>query len=363
MTAPHRDLPDAAWKKKFRRQLMAWYKRHARDLPWRRTRHPYHIWISEIMLQQTQVATVIPYFQRFIAAFPTIPDLATAPEEEVLKYWEGLGYYRRARQLHRAAKQIVDLHQGEFPDDVESVAALPGVGRYTQGAVLSIAFDQRLPILEANTIRLHSRLLAYDGATTSAAGQSLLWHFAESILPRREVGQFNQALMEMGGAICTPQEPKCLLCPVAAICPTRAQGRQAEIPQPKKKLRYEELAETAVVVFKNKQILLRRCQEGERWAGLWDFPRFETAAGSGSHAESKVAQLTGIDCEIGEHLTTLKHGVTKYRITLSCKLAKYRGGRRKRDVELAWVKVTDLPDYPLSVTGRKIAKLLLADAK
>ena len=351
-------LPDAAWKKSFRRQVNAWYARHARDLPWRRTRDPYHVWISEIMLQQTQVATVIPYFERFITAFPNIAKLASASEPEVLRLWEGLGYYRRARQLHKAAQRIAERHDSEFPDDLASVSALPGIGRYTRGAILSIAFDQRQPILEANTIRLHCRLLAYDGDHSTAAGQTLLWRFAEDVLPRKNPGQFNQALMEIGGAVCTPKEPKCLICPVVSICPTRAQGLQAEIPRPKKKMQYVELAETAVVVCKGPFVLLRRCQNGERWAGLWDFPRCETPPGRRAKIADKVAELTGVQCQIQETLATIKHGVTKYRITLRCERADYVGGRRKRNAATAWVKIASLSDYPLSVTGRKIARML-----
>lgn len=351
-------MPDAAWKKTFRRNLKAWYAHHARDLPWRRTRDPYHIWISEIMLQQTQVATVIPYFERFTEAFPRIQDLANAEEELVLRLWEGLGYYRRARQLHKAAQQIVADHGGVFPRDVKDVDALPGVGRYTRGAVLSIAFDQRQPILEANTIRLFSRLLAYAENPSATAGQKVLWQFAEEILPRKDVGIFNQALMELGGAICTPKVPRCLICPVATLCPTRAQGLQEAIPQPKKKMVYEELAETAIVVCKGQQVLLRRCAEGERWAGLWDFPRFASSERS-KEDQGNVKSLTGINCEVGPVVATIKHGVTKYRITLTCKRAEFVSGRRKKGkAELVWVDMESLADYPLSVTGRKIAKML-----
>ena len=181
------ELPDASWKQAFRRQLRRWYTAHARDLPWRRNRDPYAVWVSEIMLQQTQVATVIPYFEAFMEAFPTVEALAAAEEASVLRRWEGLGYYRRARQLHRAAQLIVSRHGGHFPESFDEVLALPGIGRYTCGAILSIAFEQRTPILEANTIRLFSRLLRYEGDPRAPAGQNLLWEFAEAILPRRDV--------------------------------------------------------------------------------------------------------------------------------------------------------------------------------
>ena len=186
----------------FSPQAAGMVRPHARDLPWRGTRDPYAVWLSEIMLQQTQVETVKPYFQRFLAALPTIQALAKADEQQVLRLWEGLGYYRRARQLHQAARQIVADHDGRFPTDPQSVQRLPGIGRYTAGAILSIAFDQRQPILEANTVRVFSRLLAYDGQTTSSAGQKLLWAAAEAVLPARDVGRFNQALMELGSEVC-----------------------------------------------------------------------------------------------------------------------------------------------------------------
>ena len=310
------------------------------------------------MLQQTQVVTVIPYFERFLKSFPTINKLAAAKEDKVLQHWEGLGYYRRARQLHKAAKQVVELHQGRFPRTVEEVDALPGIGRYTRGAILSIAFDQRQPILEANTIRLNSRLVAYEGDPLAKVGQTILWDFAEDILPRKDIGQFNQALMELGSAICTPKSPRCLICPVAAICPTRAAGLQDSIPLPKKKMVYEELAETAIVVRKKKKVLLRRCAEGERWAGLWDFPRFESTDRNTSFEVEAVKQLTGVEVEIEDDLAVLKHGVTKFRITLSCRNAKFVSGRLRRDAELTWVTPSGLKDFPLSVTGRKIAKML-----
>ena len=217
-------LPDPQWQRELRRRLVAWYATNARELPWRRSSDPYRIWVSEIMLQQTQVATVKPYFDRFLDAFPTVEALAAADEHQVLRLWEGLGYYRRARQLHRAAQQIVAEHGGQFPRDRETVRQLPGIGRYTAGAILSMAFDAREPILEANTVRLWSRLLAYRGDATSAAGSRLLWGAAEAILPRTGSGTLNQSLMELGSTVCLPKAPRCDACPVAMLCQARAAG-------------------------------------------------------------------------------------------------------------------------------------------
>lgn len=222
---------DSAEFSSFRRKLLAWYRCHARDLPWRRTTDPYHIWISEIMLQQTTVAAVIPYFERFLAQFPTVAELAAAPENEILRLWEGLGYYSRARNLHRAAKVVTEHYDGCFPQDILSLQALPGIGRYTAGAIASFAFDAAAPIVEANTLRLYSRLLGYDGDPRSKKGQSILWGFAESILPRTKPGRLNQALMELGGSVCLPREPHCESCPVQQHCRAFRDGTQATIPR------------------------------------------------------------------------------------------------------------------------------------
>ena len=316
------------------------------------------------MLQQTQVATVESYFERFIATLPDVRSLSAADEEVVLRLWEGLGYYRRARQLHQAAKQIVDEHGGRFPSDVEAVRSLPGIGRYTAGAILSIAHGAREPILEANTVRLFSRLVALDGDPTGAASQRLLWSIAEELLPRRNVGAFNQALMELGSQVCTPREPGCHKCPVASLCTARAENLQEVLPRPKPKTKFTELREAAVVVHRRGKVLILKYGEGGRWAGLWDFPRFriESQRRTAIHRElvAKVEALTGALVEPVEHLVTIKHGVTRYRITLDCHAAKYISGRitHADGAPLRWVKPAELDDYPLSTTGRKLGRLV-----
>ncbi len=353
----------AAWRRIARRRLLSWYDRHARDLPWRRSPSLYRVWVSEIMLQQTQVATVETYFRRFLKAFPNVRSLAAAEEEQVLRLWEGLGYYRRARQLHQAAQIIVREYGGRFPRDLDAVRQLPGIGRYTAGAIVSIALDARAPILEANTVRLWSRLLAFRGDPTKAAGQRLLWDAAEQILPRRRIGDVNQALMDLGSQICTPRQPACDVCPLATLCAAHAAGLQESIPRLAPKQAFTDVREAAIVVRRRNEVLLRRCAPGQRWAGLWDFPRFalETAAGADVRREviEKVREQTGVLVEPGEHLTTIKHGVTRYRITLDCHAARYVSGRTRSsgDAELRWVRPTALTEFPLSTTGRKLARL------
>ena len=313
------------------------------------------------MLQQTQVSTVVPYYRRFLDRFPTIDALSAASEQEVLRLWEGLGYYRRARQLHAAARKIVREHHGQFPTSMDQVRELPGIGRYTAGAILSISLDQRHPILEANSIRVLSRLLALTGDPRGQAGQRRLWAFAEVLLPSRRVGDFNQSLMEMGSTICLPRGPVCDRCPVSPLCPTRAAGLQHRIPRAAEKTKYVPVREAAVVVQAAGKILLRRCLSGERWEGLWDFPRFPISAAKGRKLQAElqrgVADLTGLSITLQGSLTTIRHGVTRYRITLSCHLATCeKPGRSTRDMK--WLVPGAAAEYPLSVTGRKIWQLL-----
>ena len=361
---------------KFRRSLRRWYQRRARDLPWRRTGDPYRIWLSEIMLQQTTVAAVVPYFERFLNRFPDIRELASADDREVLRLWEGLGYYSRARNIHRTARQVVAEQNGVFPGTVEELIKLPGIGRYTAGAIVSFAFDRPAPIVEANTLRLYSRLLALDENPRSTRGQRVLWAFAEHLLPRRRAGEFNQALMELGSQVCTPNEPTCPKCPVRTACRAFADGRQLEIPVMPARQEITAIVEAAVAVRSGNQYLLRRNPEGQRWAGLWDFLRFpiENAARhipeSGLDStrsvparlarqlESSSHDMAGIEIRTDRFLTELRHGVTRYRIRLQCFLAETDGPRDQTADGFEWVHPDAFSEYPLSVTGRKLACLL-----
>ncbi len=354
----------ASQRQQLRRRLLAWYADHKRDLPWRQSRDPYRVWISEIMLQQTQVATVRDYFERFIRTLPDVHSLAAADESEVLRLWEGLGYYRRARQLHATAKKVVAEYGGKFPGDPVELQNLPGIGRYTAGAIASIAFGCRAPILEANTIRLISRLIAFRSNPHSQVGQRLLWLVAEEILPQKRVAEFNQALMELGSLVCTPNEPKCPACPLSTVCAAFAAGLQREIPLAKPRTKYTDVREAAVIVRKNGSVLVRQCGKDERWAGMWDFPRFAVEADGPLFAQqeivAKVASQTGIECAPSGLLKTMRHGVTRYRITLDCYQAAYVGGRvsKIKSPQVRWLSVSELASLPLSTTGRKIANMI-----
>ena len=357
-------------RKSLRRRLLNWFDRHQRDLPWRKNKTPYRIWISEIMLQQTQVATVIDYYRRFMDAFPDVATLASADQSEVLKQWEGLGYYRRARMMHQAAQVIAEKHGGQFPIEFEDVLSLPGIGRYTAGAILSIALDQPHPILEGNTIRLFARLMTMRSDPRSAENQRELWEFSKSLLPRKRCGDFNQALMELGSEICTPTKPACDQCPLQAMCPTFVQGLVDSIPATGKKIAYESIEEAVVVVARRGKFLLRICGEGERWTGLWDFPRFsfnsKSSAPSGMDAQlgnrvgylsEQLRELTGLDVEVDSTGVRIKHAVTRFRILLHVFRSKRVTGRtrKKSGEQWKWASLADLVQIPLSATGRKIA--------
>lgn len=343
--------------RKYAKPLLKWFDRHQRDLPWRREKTPYRVWVSEIMLQQTQVATVIDYFNRFVRRFPDVQSLAAAEIEEVLRYWEGLGYYRRARQMHAAAQQIVQHHEGRFPQQFSEVLQLPGIGRYTAGAILSIACDQRLPILEGNTVRLYSRLVGLTTDPRLPSNQRQLWEFAEAILPKQRVGDFNQALMELGSQICLPANPHCHLCPLARFCPTCQLGLQDSIPVPSRKARTQEIAESVLLVQRSGKYLIRKCQPGEWWEGLWDFPRYRTT----SPEEMSVAleREFGIRADFVNGQWQCKHSVTRYRITLYCFIAnRVRGRLKNAKGRCGWFTRQQLGELAMSSTGRKVANHL-----
>lgn len=359
--------PSAEWfepslRGHMHRKLRSWFRMRSRDLPWRKTNDPYAIWVSEIMLQQTQVATVIDYFFRFLHRFPTVVDLAQAHLQEVLKYWEGLGYYRRARQMHAAANQIVIEHAGKFPSDFDQILALPGIGRYTAGAICSFAYDQSQPILEANTQRLYCRLMKWEEDPKSGQSQKALWRFAEEFVPAKNAGEINQALMELGSLVCTPSQPKCDQCPLRTFCPTFAQNLQANIPKALKPKEFEHLHEVAWVVWDHDQVLVRECLTGERWEGLWDFPRFAIEADQQLDEERFALLLKrfGLKVQAPTLRMRIKHGVTKYKITLDCFDVQWKDGPQAIIGNYRWLRFDQLHEVPLHSTARRIAKSILS---
>jgi A/G-specific adenine glycosylase len=265
--------------------LLRWYDRGHRDLPWRHTRDPYAIWLSETMLQQTQVQTVIPYYERFLAQFPTVAALAQADLADVLALWAGLGYYRRARHLHEAARQVVERHGGQVPATVEGLRGLPGVGRYTAGAVASIAFDQPAPVVDGNVMRVLARLHAYDRDISAARHQAFFWEHAEQLVraacgtrarPHPRCGDLNQALMEFGATVCTPVSPMCRACPLRRLCVGQAEGRQGELPVKAARKASAVVRRKALIILRRKgeweEVLLLQRPAGGLWEHMWEFP-------------------------------------------------------------------------------------------
>ena len=344
------------------RRLLDWFARFRRDLPWRRDRDPYRIWVSEVMLQQTQAATVVPYFERFLDAFPTLTDLAAADEQDVLRLWEGLGYYRRARDLLRTAKALAASHGGRFPDDPAALAGLPGLGHYTRNAVLSQAFDRQLPILEANSKRVLARLFGRTGDPSRGPELRWLWAAAEALLPARRAGDFNQALMELGALVCTPAAPRCGECPLAADCVARRLGRQEAIPARTLPPETVDVREAAIVVRRGGAVLLAQRPPQGRWASMWEFPHGPLAPGEPADeaAGRLLPELTGLRARLGPELATVRHGVTRFRITLICFEAEYLSSEFRSSFyrAAAWLTPRELSGRPVSSPQRRLAKLV-----
>ncbi len=280
--------------------LLEWFRDNARTLPWRDDPTPYHVWLSEIMLQQTRVAAVLDYYERFLAEAPDIAALASLPEERLMKLWQGLGYYSRARNLQKAARIIVDVYGGEFPSDHASVRALPGIGDYTAGAICSIAFGQAVPAVDGNVLRVYARIVGDDGDITSPQMKKKVTQALEDIIPIDAAGAFDQALMELGATVCLPNgAPLCDRCPVKGLCTARAQGRIETLPvkAPKKPRRIEE--RTVWLIFRSGRVALRRRPEHGLLAGLWEFPN---EPGSGP-----IPAEWGIELLSWEHAGQAKH--------------------------------------------------------
>jgi len=314
------------------------------------------------MLQQTQVSTVIPFFQRFVRAFPTVDDLAAADELEVLRLWEGLGYYRRVRNLHRAARIVVREHGGRIPEEPALLKTLPGIGRYTVGAILSQAFDQRLPILETNSERVLCRLFGRGDDPKRGPARRWLWDMAEALLPFKRTGEFNQALMELGALVCTPTAPRCSKCPLAKLCKAQRLGIQEEIPPRGPAPGPVAVLAVAVVIRRGQRLLLVQRPDDGRWAGLWEFPHTNLRARE-THDDAAarlVGELLGIEAEIESELLTLHHSVNHHRIALVCLEARYRSGKFVSEFypQGKWIGPDQLNAYPVSAPQRRLAQVL-----
>ena len=357
---------DQSWVEGVRQKLVAWYREARRELPWRADRDPYRILVSEMMLVQTTVVAVIPYFERFLRRFPDAAALAAADEADVLKAWEGLGYYRRARQLHAAARLIVNELGGTLPDDPIAVRALPGVGRYIAGAVLSFAFDRREPIVEANSQRVLARLLAIGESLKNKRTLDRIWLAAERLVPEQEAGTFNQALMELGALLCTPREPRCLVCPLADICAARRLGLQDRLPILVPKAPPLAVSEACAIAAWQGRILIVQRDRGGLWEQFWEFPtvHLEGADPGGRKRLNTVdlavgvLKLTGIVIEPpGTPQKTVTYGVTTHRVTLTAHFARAQAGFPQPGpgfVDCRWVEPRTLNELTFSAPSRRL---------
>jgi A/G-specific adenine glycosylase len=351
-------VPDAA---SIAAPLLAWYDVSGRSLPWRGIGDPYRIWVSELMLQQTRVDTVLRHYDRFLERFGDLETLAAAELDEVLAAWSGLGYYRRARNLHAGAQRIVDELGGVFPREPELLATLPGVGRYTVGAILSSTFDAKLPILDGNVVRVLSRLFEVEGAADRAPVKRRLWALAEAVLPDRRPGDFNQALMDLGATVCLPRTPDCDACPLAEHCAAKADGRQLELPAAPRRTKVRHVDRVAVLLLggDSRFEVVRRPPTG-LLAGLWELPSAELDAG-GSPA-AVAASLAGVEVEargIVEHRFSHRHWTVHVFAGRSDGRATARDGQ---DASRRRVTVDELGDLGLPTVSRKAIEVALEGA-
>jgi len=347
-------------KRRIQTQLLRWFELKGRDLPWRKTRDPYAIWISEIMLQQTQVATVIPYYKNFLKSFPTVRHLARADLSDVLRVWEGLGYYSRARNLHKAARTVVTLFNGKIPDTPEDLLSLPGIGRYTAGAILSIAFNREAPILDGNVKRVVARTFAIPGDPKEAKTEQKLWEISGALIPRGHASSFNQALMELGATVCTPKAPLCLICPLHDLCKARALGTPEGYPKKVARKKIPRVEAVSAVILRNGTVLISRRPPKGLLGGLWEFPNWETENGKDLKRALKtlLKKEMAVNAKVGDPVGTLQHTYSHFKITLHVYYCRILGGKAHG----TWVSFRDLHRFPMSRLHRRIAEKIRGEA-
>lgn len=341
-------------------RLLDWYRLNARSMPWRGHPDPYAVWVSEIMLQQTRVETVIPYFEMWMERFPTVKALADATEQDVLNEWEGLGYYSRARNLHKAAKIVAEKFNGELPRDLDDLRSLPGIGRYTVGAIASIAFGMDEPTLDGNLRRVFARLFDVSEPADSPKGEKLLWDLAAEHLPKGQAGDFNQALMDLGATICLPKKPRCLLCPLMDMCAARIAGTQEQRPVLKPKKETPHVVHAAGVIVKQfgdvPHVLLAQRPVDGLLGGMWEFPNGKVEGEPAWGLAQALRTGYGLKILRKEALGIVRHAYTHFKITVHVFRAETAHVPQHRNLQ--WVPIAELENYPMGKVDRQIAKKL-----
>ena len=340
-------------KQVVKRKLLPWFAAHRRAMPWRNSRTPYRIWISELMLQQTRVDQVIPYFNRFMKRFPSMKSLAAASQEDVLKIWEGLGYYSRARNLHKAAQIIATDHKGRFPDTAEEIIKLPGIGTYTAAAIGSLAFNLDLAVLDGNVIRVLSRLFAYAKDTRSTTAKRELQQLADDLLVKGDAGNYNEAMMELGATVCLPKNPRCNTCPLSTVCLGHQSGKPTDYPVKAPKRRVPHIVVGAAVVVNRKgEVLIAQRRDKDMLGGLWEFPggKQETGETIQQCIARELKEELGINVEIGDFLVTVKHAYSHFTMEMHTYFARIKSGRPRplHCQDYRWVKISCLRRVPYS---------------
>ncbi len=344
-------------KEKIQANLLRWFKENQRDLPWRKTKDPYAIWISEVMLQQTQVQTVIPYYQRFLNIFPDLRSLAKAPLSKVLKVWEGLGYYSRARNLHQASQIVLNNFNGRIPDRLEDLLRLPGVGKSTAGAILSIAFNKKAPILDGNVKRVLSRLIAFSNDQRKERGENLLWQISQSLIPKGGARTFNQALMDLGSMICTPRHPNCQDCPLMKLCQGFGSGKPESYTPSSFRKRIPHFFGIAAIIQKNEKVLLiQRPPEGFL-GGLWEFPNWRIGRNErrlSVRLRNKIKEEFGIEVIVKNDLGPFSQAYSHFRLTLQVFSCEYLHGNGMG----RWISIKKLDQFPMSRIHRELSRVI-----
>jgi A/G-specific adenine glycosylase len=348
---------------KLSQKLLDWYRQHSRSFPWRDHPDPYQVWVSEIMAQQTRLDTMLPYFQRWMEQFPTIAALAQASQQDVLNLWEGLGYYSRARNLHKAAKMVMEVFDGQLPSTRSELETLPGIGRYTAGAIASIVFGKDEAVVDGNIKRVYARIFQITDPVNTPTGEKTIWSLAEANLPLGQAGDYNQALMDLGATICLPRQPLCSLCPLAKDCLAFQNHLTAELPVKQQKPRSPHHIVTAAVLHgENHQVLIAQRPPDALLGSLWEFPGGKREDGEDLKECLKREILEELQCKIkvGDKLGIFKHAYTHFKVTLHAYHCRLIDGPISPQVHQAirWVNVADLGEFPMGKIDRMISQQL-----